>query len=73
MNFSQYTTEYQGISANYSPRGKSKKDKIFEHNHPELHSVAMATEKEAKEQEMQKMVKLMHKNQSDTTYSIFLF
>jgi hypothetical protein len=33
----------------------------------------MATEKQAEEEEIKKMVELMHKNQSDTTYCVFLF
>jgi len=61
--------EYQGISAIQS-KGKSKKDKIFEHNHPELQSVAMATERKPKEK-IKKTAELMRKNQSKTTYCVF--
>jgi hypothetical protein len=42
------TKEYQSKSAIQSSREKKKK-KTFEHNHPKSHSVAMVTEKKAKE------------------------
>jgi hypothetical protein len=70
LNRQELLTTYNGnTTANQqsSPRGRNK-EKSFGHNHPDLHSVAMATDKEAKEKEIQKLVELMHKNQSETAH-----